>query len=347
MSLDRTNKSKILFCINLLSDVVSNGNNLQVINFAEKKIKFSDNTEMTFSELNDINNQVGGNKNIFKSQNFSDTSSINMTVTDFLSNTSPVEFGKTSNNYSDTSDMSQQKGGNRDIFKSQNFSDTSSVNMTNMENLSNTSPVNFNKKTNGYSDTSEMSQQKGGNRNIFKSQNFSDTSSVNMTNMENLSNTSSVNFNQRSDGYSDTSDMSQQKGGNRNIFKSQNFSDTSFVNMTNMENLSNTSSVNFNQRSDGYSDTSEMSRQKGGNKNIFKSQNFSDTLDFVMTGGKNNTSDTLMSLSELKDRNRKKSSKLGMDIFNKLQSGGHNDINIRKKMLEMGINSSSTSSVCE
>ena len=125
-----------------------------------------------------------------------------------------------------------------------------------------------------------------------------------------------------------------QKGGNRkqnkNIFKSSKYSDTSSAvpsDMSKYSKYSNTSSVMFNGRSDKYSDTSVLGQ----------------------IGGKNmQTSDTLMSVSELKERKSKSSSKLDVGIFKKIQNGGSKaDPDIKRKMMAVGINSSSTSSICE
>lgn len=125
-----------------------------------------------------------------------------------------------------------------------------------------------------------------------------------------------------------------QKGGNRkqykNIFKSSKYSDTSSAvssDMSKHSKYSNTSSVMFNGRSDKYSDTSVLGQ----------------------IGGKNmQSSDTLMSVSELKERKSKSSSKLDVGIFKKIQNGGSKaDPDIKRKMMAVGINSSSTSSICE
>lgn len=129
----------------------------------------------------------------------------------------------------------------------------------------------------------------------------------------------------------------QTGGNNKNIFKSSKYSDTSSVKFTEMSNYSKTSSAIYNDRSDNFSDTSVIGQIGGGIE----------------------TSDTLMSISELKDRKKKSGSKnsaststfksnLDIGIFkkSKTQSGGSN-IDLKKKMLEAGINSSSTSSICE
>jgi hypothetical protein len=135
--------------------------------------------------------------------------------------------------------------------------------------------------------------------------------------------------------------QSNQTGGNnKNIFKSSKYSDTSSVRFNKLSNYSITSSVMYNDRSDNFSDTSVIGQIGGGLE----------------------TTDTLRSISELKDRKNKSSNKnlsaststfksnLDMDIFKKSknQSGGSkSNSDLKKKMLEAGINSSSTSSLCE
>ena len=133
-----------------------------------------------------------------------------------------------------------------------------------------------------------------------------------------------------------------QRGGNKSIFKSSKYSETSSAKYTDISNFSQTSSVNYNGRSDKYSDTSALG-QIGGYGD-------SDASIFIQNGGEGNeTSDTLRSISELKDR-KKVSSKSNLDIgiFKKVQqqSGGSTN-ELKKRMMEAGINSSSTSSVCE
>lgn len=133
--------------------------------------------------------------------------------------------------------------------------------------------------------------------------------------------------------FSETSDLSEintnkMMGGSKNIFigKSK-YSETSSIGMSEMSNNSKTSSAVFNARSDKYSDTSVIGQ----------------------IGGKAiETSDTLMGVSELKQRKISKQQNLDMGIFKKVQSGGSVDTNIKRKMMDVGINSnSSTSSICE
>lgn len=151
-----------------------------------------------------------------------------------------------------------------------------------------------------------------------------------------------INFSETSEMYeiSEMSDMSKllnvsnkMKGGftdpHKNIFQKSKYSETSSLKQTDMSNFSATSTELFNGRSDKYSDTSDIKGQVGGKSNL--------------------TSDTLIEISELKQRKVSKTTpKLDMGIFTKkTQSGGSAD-NIKRKMMEIGINSnSSTSSICE
>lgn len=131
----------------------------------------------------------------------------------------------------------------------------------------------------------------------------------------------------------------QMGGNNKNIFKSSKYSDTSSNKFNELTNYSKTSSVIYNDRSDNFSETSVIGQIGGGLE----------------------TSDTLRSVSELKERKNKSSAKtsshtstfksnLDIGIFKKSQnqSGGFkSSLDLKKKMLEAGINSSSTSSICE
>ena len=133
--------------------------------------------------------------------------------------------------------------------------------------------------------------------------------------------------------FSETSDLSEVPmnkivGGSKNVFLGKSkYSETSSIKMSEMSKYSETSSAVYNARSDKYSDTSIIGQ----------------------IGGKSNeTSDTLMSVSELKQRTSSKQKNLDMGIFKKVQSGGSADQNIKRKMMDIGINSnSSTSSICE
>ena len=173
------------------------------------------------------------------------------------------------------------------------------------------------------SDTSELNTEQNKHKNPL----VSDTSEIN-GNETSISEpivdvTSEQNF------YSDTSDISGiksqsvLKGGSKNIFKSSKYSDTSSIVPDAMSNYSNTSA-------------------------------FSQYGQYAQHGGNFETSDTLNSISDLKERksNSKSSgSRINLDIgiFKKNQSGGGstNDVNLKKKMQDIGINSSSTSSICE
>lgn len=121
---------------------------------------------------------------------------------------------------------------------------------------------------------------------------------------------------------------SKMMGGSKNVFLGKSkFSDTSSIKMSEKSINSETSSAVFNARSDKYSDTSVIGQ----------------------IGGKSNEmTDTLMDVSEIKQRKSSKQPNLDMGIFRKVQSGGSVDQNIKRKMMDVGINSnSSTSSICE
>lgn len=174
---------------------------------------------------------------------------------------------------------------------------------------------------NDFSETSEMivsendKVQKGGNNQI----NFSETSTINSMRMD-------TNFSETSDVVLNNSKMIG--GMSKNVFQKSKYSDTSSLAMSDVSisNNSKTSSATFNARSDKYSDTSIIG-QVGGRAN--------------------ETTDTLMGVSELKNRKTKQIN-LDMGIFRKVQLGGSVDHNIKRKMMDMGINSnSSTSSICE
>ena len=162
---------------------------------------------------------------------------------------------------------------------------------------------------------------KGGYNN-FKTQSFSETSEMQFQNNSAIK-------------YSETSDILSEmpkklSGGSKSNIFQKSYSDTSSIKMSDMSNYSKTSSAVFNGRSDKYSDTSVIG-QIGGN---VKANEI--------------TSDTLMDVSELKSRKNAKTANLDMGIFRKNLSGGSIDTNMRKKMMEVGINSnSSTSSICE
>lgn len=200
---------------------------------------------------------------------------------------------------------------------------------------------------------------------IFSNSNSSDEYKVNFEEMKNKQNTTSeivvskdetivskdldfetseLNTDQKinSGDYSTTSvnqsmvEPKQTGGNNKNIFKS---SDTSSAKYDELLNNSKTSSAMYNDRTDNFSDTSVIGQ----------------------IGGEIDISDTLRSISELRERKSKSSNKnssststfksnLDMGIFKKSQNqsgGSKSNVDLKKKMLEAGINSSSTSSICE
>ncbi len=153
----------------------------------------------------------------------------------------------------------------------------------------------------------------------------------------------------------------EQKGG-KSVFKASKYSDTSSnkMSMNGMSKLSLTSSIGLSEMESDSKFNSGLIMNGGyDNKNIFKSQShknknsdgYSETSDIGQIGGNMNSqliSDTLVSISEMKGRKSTSTSKLNLDIFKKNQTGGNKlDSDIKKKMIGAGINSSSTSSICE
>lgn len=167
-----------------------------------------------------------------------------------------------------------------------------------------------------------------------KDNDVSDTSATSPTNISAISPTNISDTSYDQSGVSTTSDIQPMKDGffSKNIFQKAKYSETSSLQQSNMSEYSVTSSDIYNGRSDKYSDTSVI-KQVGGRSIL--------------------TSDTLVDISELKQRKSFKSiptPNLDMGIFTKksqTQSGGSVD-NIKRKMMDIGINSnSSTSSICE
>ena len=143
-----------------------------------------------------------------------------------------------------------------------------------------------------------------------------------------------------------------QKGGFLSESSSDLFSETSPVNQnggsasdSRRNNLfSETSEFNENKKNNLFSETSEFNQNGGSNLFLKKfnknSDMYSETSE--LKKGYSNM-DTLQSITELED------SQLDLDIFKKSinqQKGGSFNFN-KKKLNEIGINSSSTSSVCE
>jgi hypothetical protein len=123
-------------------------------------------------------------------------------------------------------------------------------------------------------------------------------------------------------------------GGSKNIFQKSKYSETSSLKQSDMSNFSVTSSDIFNTRTNKYSDTSDIKEQFGGNSNL--------------------TSDTLIGISEIKQtkvfktQTQTQTQKLDMGIFTKKQQSGGAVDTIKRRMMDVGINSnSSTSSICE
>ena len=173
-----------------------------------------------------------------------------------------------------------------------------------------------------FSETSVLNQN-GGNNNLFSEtseftgnlgNNIYSETSVTMnqnSGSKNYSETSDFNPNYKNKIYSETSVTMNQNGGKKSLY-----SDTSSFVGSFKNNLSETSM--FKQNTDMYSETSDF---KGGNTDV----------------------DTLHSITELEN------SQLDLDIFKKhsnQQKGGSLNYN-KLKLNAVGINSSSTSSICE
>ena len=175
--------------------------------------------------------------------------------------------------------------------------------------------------------------QKGGVSPVdnFTHNDFSATSDASLHNATELANET-------------TSEAISQTGGN--IFRKNNanyndFSATSGASLQNATELANET-------------TSEAISQTGGNifsKNNVRSDGFSATSEFHQSGGGFDTSDTLKSVSELRIRRKNRTANLSetsvdLNIFKRGgQSGGSMITN--QKMKNIGINSSSTSDLCE
>jgi hypothetical protein len=208
-----------------------------------------------------------------------------------------------------------------------------------------------------YSDSSDVHKtfiksSKSMNKRV--NQEFSTTSSVMVGGNNYNSVTSSImpgmigGGNDPSDKFSATSELKQLGGG---------FSDTSSYYPSRLKNAI-FSDASFGPMAGGaYSTTSDMQEMNGGgcpcsetssvDPRLFRggANNFSDTSSFnprMMMGG--GDSDTIGSLSEIMDRKNKKTG-LDLNIFSKQNGGGEKESKLKLK--NMGIHSSSTSSLCE
>ncbi len=254
------------------------------------------------------------------------------------------------------------------------FSDTSS----DVSNFSSKSKAKHSKKnyssmkggdTNSdiYSQTSPMPNSNTNTNNNLRGGNFSETSpmSANYSNIG-LSETSYNNMgnNLRGGNFSETSPMSAN-------YTNMGFSDTSYNNMGNNlrgGNLSDTSPMSGNHTNMGFSETSPMgmdlSSMKGG-KSSKKNYNQVRTSSDVYSATSNLSSGFGQNqfrggaLTESETINFSSDSNLDTSIFkkpsslnnsNSQQKGGSvktNSNNLRNQMKDLGIGSTSTSSVCE
>lgn len=186
------------------------------------------------------------------------------------------------------------------------------------------------KKVPIFSTTSDMSETMRNNLSSAKKNKdsvFSATSDMSVTSA--TSATSDMSETMGSNMPSTTSEVDPKTGGyqkgGKNIFKTLKYSDTSSVMYSEKSNYSNTSANTFVAGKNNYSETSPM-EQLGGKVD----------------------SDTLNSISELRVRkSNSKRSNLNIDIFKRSQKSGSVNQNTSQKIAELGINSSSTSSICE
>lgn len=309
--------NKIKYYLSDLGNLAVKGYKIKNINFIDKEINFLHQNSLNECRINfddNVNTQMA---NI----NTSDLNTEQILHTDNFSDTSDDEVININKN---------QNGGNKNIFQSlkhsSKYSETSSAKFDTPTNDSKTSSTNLHIKSN-FSDTSDISNVK-----------TTDTYKGPLI------------YNKRSDNYSDTSDI---KTIENNKTHSDNYSDTSDL-------------KSYNMKSDNCSNTSELTPHKiytGGVMNEQTENMFEDLTD------------TLRSISELQNRKQKSIFKstpkpssstfqtnYDMGIFKQIylqnktkiggtQTGGSKSNNeLKKKMLEMGIHSSSstsTSSICE
>ena len=250
----------------------------------------------------------------FKSSKYSDTSSVMYTENDNDSDTSLLQFP-----------IKNKKNiilGGNNAFKSK-YSDTSSQMYTENDDDSVTSSYQIPIKNDIF---------RGGN-NLFESK-YSDTSSQIYNEDENENENDSI-----TSSYQIPIKNDILSGGN-NQFKSK-YSDTSSQIYNEDENENENDSITSSYQIPIKNDILNGGRYS---KNI-RSDMFSETSVINQVNNELETSDTLRSISELKERK----SNLNINIFKKTQTGGTNTSDLKKKMLEVGIhsNTSSTSSICE
>ena len=281
--LKESEKSRIIFALNLLTEKLESGYKLESLNVKDDCIVFSSGEKQEKISIKQIMNLMNDeqSENSEVLQTTDSVMIVKNTRNEPITNENPL---------SDTSTAMppQVRGGYR------NFSETSE--MYEISEISEM-PIKTNKMT-------------GGSKNIFQKSKYSESSSLKQTDMSNFSATSSDIFNGRSDKYSDTSVIKGQVGG-------------AF--------FSATSSDIFNNETAKYSDTSSIKGQ---------------------VGSANLISDTLSKVSELKQRKVSKtqstSQKLDMGIFTKKSQSGGAVESLKRRMMDVGINSnSSTSSICE
>ncbi len=313
--------NQLIKSIKFLSELQFNGMMFYSYTNGKSHINFKNGSEILKIDIKDIPViSDKGNKDIIE---LSTSDNGNISIEEVRSDmqnggaglrSTTSESSSTSLTYSSTSSSTSSFLNKKKMNGGTVYSDTSSFNYKKSEGFSETSP---NMPMTGgaiYSDTSSFNPRK----NAKNSEVYSVTSSnVPMNGGGAYSDTSSVNSKiNNNDVYSATSPNIMGGGGT--------FSATSPFDPNMDKNLVNEAT------SDIYSATSTLNA-----KNNYQQGGFE--------------SDTIGSISDLKDK-RKTNNNLGLDIFKKsTQTGGSasNPNQIRNKMKDLGIGSTSTSSVCE
>jgi len=187
--LKESEKSRIIFALNLLSEKLESGYKLESLNVKDDCIIFSNGEKQEKISIKKIMDVMDKEQNVNSEVEKSD---VDLETTEMIvkkTRNEPITDEKTV--LSDTSLMSKIGGGYK------NFSETSEMyEISEMSEMSN--------KTNGMT---------GGSKNIFQKSKYSETSSLKQTDVSNFSATSTDIFNGRSDKYSDTSVIKGQVRG--------------------------------------------------------------------------------------------------------------------------------------
>ncbi len=345
--------NQLIKSIKFLSELQFNGMMFYSYTNGKSHINFKNGSEILKIDIKDIPViSDKGNKDIIE---LSTSDNGNISIEEVRSDmqnggaglrSTTSESSSTSLTYSSTSSSTSSFLNKKKMNGGTVYSDTSSFNYKKSEGFSETSP---NMPMTGgaiYSDTSSFNPRK----NAKNSEVYSATSpNMPMTGGAIYSDTSSFNPRKNaknSEVYSVTSSNVPMNGGGA-------YSDTSSVNSKINNDVYSATSPNIMGGGGTFSATSPFDPNM--DKNLVNEAT-SDIYSATSTlNAKNNyqqggfESDTIGSISDLKDK-RKTNNNLGLDIFKKsTQTGGSasNPNQIRNKMKDLGIGSTSTSSVCE